>query len=160
MELDKDFREFIELLNEHKVQYLVIGGYAVNFHGYPRYTKDIDFWLWMTKPNIKKLIEAIKEFGFGELNLEIEDFMTTDNIIQLGYEPYRIDLLVDVEGIDFEECYERRIKAELDGTEVKFLSLQDLIRAKRAAGRLQDLADAEQLEKLEKKKDKNQTDNK
>ena len=160
MRIDKDFKEFIELLNEHKVQYLVIGGYAVNFHGYPRYTKDIDFWLWMTKPNIKKLIEAIKEFGFGELNLEIEDFMTTDNIIQLGYEPYRIDLLVDVEGIDFEECYERRIKAELDGTEVKFLSLQDLIRAKRAAGRLQDLADAEQLEKLEKKKDKNQTDNK
>jgi predicted nucleotidyltransferase len=154
MELDKDFREFIELLNEHKVKYLIIGGYAVNFHGYPRYTKDIDFWLWMTKPNIEKLIEAIKEFGFGGLDLEIDDFMATENIIQLGYEPYRIDLLVDVEGVDFEECYERRTEVELDGTEVKFLSLQDLITAKKKAGRLQDLADAEQLEKLEKKKKK------
>jgi hypothetical protein len=70
MELDKDFKEFIQLLNAHKVSYLVIGGYAVNFHGYPRYTKDIDFWLWMTKPNIEKLIKAIKEFGFDELNTE------------------------------------------------------------------------------------------
>lgn len=152
MELDKDFREFIELLNEHKVKYLIIGGYAVNFHGYPRYTKDIDFWLWMNEPNIKKLIKAIEEFGFGGLNLEAKDFMVPENIIQLGYEPYRIDLLVEVEGIDFEECYERRTEAELDGIEVKFLSLMDLITVKKAAGRLQDLADAEQLEKLAKKK--------
>jgi len=154
MELDKDFKEFIELLNEHEVKYLVIGGYAVNFHGYPRYTKDIDLWLWMTKSNIKKLIKAIEEFGFGSLNLEIEDFMTPENIVQLGYEPYRIDLLVEVEGVDFEKCFERRKEAELDGVEVKFLSLQDLITAKKKAGRLQDLADAEQLSKLEKKKKK------
>ncbi len=154
MELDKDFREFIELLNEHEVKYLIIGGYAVNFHGYPRYTKDIDFWLWMTKSNIKKLIKAIKDFGFGSLKLEIEDFMTSENIVQLGYEPYRIDLLVDVEGVDFEKCFERRTEAELDGVDVKFLSLQDLITAKKKAGRLQDLADAEQLEKIEKKKNK------
>lgn len=152
MELDKDFKEFIELLNEHKVKYLIIGGYAVNFHGYPRYTKDIDFWLWMTEPNIKKLIQALKEFGFGSLNIAVEDFMTPENVVQLGYEPYRIDLLVDVEGVDFEECFERRTEAVLDGTEVKFLSLQDLITVKKKAGRLQDLADAEQLEKLEKKK--------
>lgn len=106
----------------------------------------------MTKPNIKKLIKAIKEFGFGGLNLEVADFMSPENIIQLGYEPYRIDLLVDVEGVDFEACYKRRTVAQLDGTEVQFLSLQDLITAKKKAGRLQDLADAEQLEKLEKKK--------
>lgn len=154
MELDKDFKEFIELLNEHKVKYLVIGGYAVNFHGYPRYTKDIDFWVWMKKSNIRKLIKAIKEFGFESLNLETADFMTPENIIQLGYEPYRIDLLVDVEGVEFKECYGRRFEADLDGTKVKFLSLQDLILAKQKAGRLQDLADAEQLEKLEKKKQK------
>ena len=154
MELDKDFKEFIELLNEHKVKYLIIGGYAVNFHGYPRYTKDIDLWLWMSEPNIEKLIKAIKDFGFGSQNLEIEDFMTPENVIQLGYEPYRIDLLMDVDGVSFEDCYERRTEAELDGTEVKFLSLQDLIIAKKKAGRLQDLADAEQLEKLEKKKRK------
>jgi len=154
MELDKDFKEFIELLNEHKVDYLVIGGYAVNYHGYPRYTKDIDFWLWMTESNIEKLIRAIKDFGFGALSLEIEDFMTPENIIQLGYEPYRIDLLVDVEGVEFRDCYERRTEGDLDGTTVKFLSLQDLIIAKKKAGRLQDLADAEQLQKLKDKIDK------
>ncbi len=154
MELDKDFKEFIELLNEHNVKYLVIGGYAVNFHGYPRYTKDIDFWLWMTESNIKKLIKAITKFGFGGLSLEIEDFMTPENIIQLGYEPYRIDLLVDVEGGDFENCFKRRTEAKLDGTNVKFLSLKDLISVKKKTGRLQDLADAEQLEKLEKKQKK------
>ena len=88
------------------------------------------------------------------MNLEIEDFMTPENIIQLGYEPYRIDLLVDVEGVDFEKCFKRRKEAELDGTRVKFLSLKDLITVKKKAGRLQDLADAEQLEKLEKRKKK------
>jgi len=148
MELDKDFKEFIQLLNEHEVSYLVIGGYAVNYHGYPRYTKDIDFWLWMTEPNIEKLIKAIKAFGFGGLNLQVEDFMTPENIVQLGYEPYRIDLLIDVDGVDFEKCYKRRTEGELDGTSVKFLSLQDLITAKKKAGRLQDLADAEQLQKI------------
>ncbi len=154
MELQRDFKEFIELLNEHKVKYLVIGGYAVNYHGYPRYTKDIDLWLWLDKPNIRKLIEAIKAFGFGGLNLEIEDFMTPENIIQLGYEPYRIDLLVDVDGVDFEECYERRTTTEIDGTEVEFLSINDLISAKKKSGRLQDLADAEQLERLAEKRKK------
>ncbi len=152
MELDKDFKEFIELLNEHKVKYLIIGGYAVNFHGYPRYTKDIDFWIWMTKENIQSLIQVIKQFGFGSLDLQIEDFMNPENIIQLGYEPYRIDLLVDVEGVDFKECFVKRTEAKLDGIDVKFLSLHDLITAKKEAGRLQDLADAEQLEKLNKRK--------
>ncbi len=152
MEIDKDFREFIELLNAHEVKYLVIGGYAVNFHGYPRYTKDIDFWLWMTSANIEKLLQAVNEFGFGGLNLQIEDFMTPENIVQLGYEPYRIDLLVDVDGVDFEECFERKIKGEFDGIKVNFLSLRDLITAKKKSGRLQDLADAEQLEKMKKKK--------
>ncbi len=151
MDLDKDFKEFIELLNEHEVKYLVIGGYAVNFHGYPRYTKDIDFWLWMTEDNIQNLMQALRKFGFGSLDLEIEDFMAPENIIQLGYEPYRIDLLVDVAGVDFEECYERRIESALDGINVKFLSLEDLVASKKTAGRLQDLADAEQLEKLKKR---------
>ena len=128
----------------------------MNFHGYPRYTRDIDFWLWMTRQNIEKLIEALKQFGFGDLDLRIEDFLTPENIVQLGYEPYRIDLLVDVEGVDFEECFERRIEAELDRINVNFLSLQDLIKAKKMTGRLQDLADAEQLERIEKEKEKNQ----
>ena len=156
MDLDPNFKEFIELLNENEVKYLVIGGYAVNFHGYPRYTKDIDFWLWMTEENIANLLAAIDAFGFGSLGLKEDDFMWPENIIQLGYEPYRIDLLVDVEGVDFETCYERRSESELAGMPVKFLSLQDLITAKKSAGRLQDLADAEQLEKLKVRKEKRQ----
>jgi predicted nucleotidyltransferase len=152
MELDKDFKEFIELLNAHDVQYLVIGEYAVNFHGYPRYTKNIDFWLWMTDENIEKLLQVIKSFGFGSLGLDKNDFSDADNIIQLGYEPYRIDLLMDVNGVDFQECYNRRIDGEIETVKVKFLSIDDLIVAKKNAGKLQDLADAEQLEKLRNKK--------
>lgn len=105
----------------------------------------------MTEPNIKNLIQAIRDFGFGSLELDIQDFMSPDNIIQLGYEPYRIDILVDVTGVDFEECYSRKIVAELDGVSTHFLSINDLIEAKKRAGRLQDLADAEQLEKLKNK---------
>lgn len=155
MELDKDFKEFINLLNEHKVKYLVVGGYAVNFHGYPRYTRDIDFWLWLTDTNLKNLLSALDDFGFGGLNLKIEELKNPENIIQLGYEPYRIDLLMDVDGVDFDNCYERKIEAELDSLKINFLSLQDLITAKKALGRLQDLADAEQLQKIKDKKDSN-----
>lgn len=153
--LNKDFKEFIELLNEHKVQYLVVGGYAVNLHGYPRYTKDIDFWIWLKPENIQKLIQAIKGFGFGSLDLGESDFSSTDNIIQLGYEPYRIDLLVDMEGVQFEPCFERRSVVELDNVQVSFIGLEDLIKAKTTVGRLQDLADAEQLAKIKNKKNEN-----
>lgn len=154
MEIDQDFREFIELLNAHKVKYLVVGGYAVNYHGYPRYTKDIDLWIWLTKENINKLLAAINEFGFSSLGLNADDFNSPDNIVQLGYEPYRIDLLVDVDGVDFETCYERRSDVEADGTPIHYLGLSDLIDAKKASGRLQDLADAEQLEKIKRKNKK------
>ncbi len=151
MVLNKDFREFVELLNKHKVKYLVIGGYAVNFFGYPRYTKDIDFWIWLAKENIQKLLQAIKDFGFGSLDLSIKDFSNPENIIQLGYEPYRIDLLVDVTGLNFENCFERKVEIKLDKTKINFLNLDDLIVAKKNTGRLQDLADAEQLAKIKKK---------
>ncbi len=154
MEINKDFKEFLELLNEHKVSYLVIGGYAVNFHGYPRYTKDIDLWIWMTQENLKNLIKAIDRFGMGSLSLAPGDFQSPETIVQLGYEPYRIDLLMDVDGLNFEDCYIRKIEADLEGVKVNFLNVNDLIIAKETAGRLQDLADAEQLKKLENKKKK------
>jgi predicted nucleotidyltransferase len=152
MELNRNFKEFIELLNEHKVKYLVIGGYAVNFHGYPRYTRDIDFWIWMEKENIENLLQVIDDFGFESIDLKIENFFTQDNIIQLGFEPNRIDLLVSVDGVDFQECYHRKIAIELDNVLVNFLSIEDLITSKKTVARLQDLADAEQLEKMVKLK--------
>ena len=152
MELIKDFKEFIELLNENEVKYLVIGGYAVNFHGYPRYTRDIDFWVWMNEENVDKLLYVLREFGFGSLGLDVDDFMSPENIIQLGFEPNRIDLLVDANGAEFESCFGRKTEKEVDGVTVKFLSIEDLIVVKKEAGRLKDLADAEELENILKKK--------
>lgn len=152
MVLNKDFREFIELLNAHEVSYLVIGGYAVNAHGYPRYTKDIDFWIWLTEDNIEKLLKVIRDFGFGSLGLQKSDFTDPDTIVQLGYEPYRIDLLMDVSGADFETCFRDKSVVTLENTPINFLGLDHLIEIKHKAGRLQDLADAENLDKIRKKR--------
>ena len=102
----------------------------------------------MTDDNIVRLLKVIDNFGMGMLGLTHEAFTDPDSIIQLGYEPHRINLLMDISGVDFEECYERRKSAEIDEVEVHFLSINDLVIAKKKAGRLQDLADAEQLEKL------------
>jgi predicted nucleotidyltransferase len=152
MVINKDFKKFIELLNENGVKYLVIGGYAVNFHGYPRYTKDIDFWVWLNEANVKNLLRALDAFGFGSLGLSAEDFMNPTNVVQLGQAPYRIDILSEVEGATFEECFERKRQIEIADTFINFMGIEDLIKAKVGAGRPQDLADAAQLSKL---KDKN-----
>jgi predicted nucleotidyltransferase len=148
MVLDRNFREFIALLNAHKVKFLVIGGYAVNFHGYPRYTKDMDFWVWLHPDNIQNLMAALRDFGFGSIGLTEADFMQPKNVIQLGYEPLRMEL----ENCDFDECYQRKTQITIEETKVDFLNIDDLISVKKQAGRLQDLADADNLEKLKTKK--------
>jgi hypothetical protein len=152
MELSNDFKEFIELLNVNKVKYLVVGGYAVGFHGHPRYTKDIDLWVLMKPDNALNIIKSVKEFGFESLGLEEEDFLNSDNIIQLGFPPNRIDLLTEIAGVEFESCYSNKLTIEFEGVTIPFISLNDLIKNKQTSGRLQDLADAEKLEKLKKKK--------
>jgi len=144
--MNKDFKEFIQSLNENDVKYLVVGGYAVALYGYPRYTKDLDIWIWMNRKNIEKLLNAIKVFGFEELNLQIDDFMDTDSVIQLGYPPNRIDLMCDLIGVDFNECYEKKEQVIIDGINVNFIDLNNLKKNKRALGRHQDLADLENLE--------------
>ncbi len=143
--LDQDFREFIQLLNDNKVRYLVVGGYAVAIHGHPRYTKDIDVWLWLDPQNAEKVIEAIRQFGFGSLDLQAEDFLVVDQIIQLGYPPNRIDLLTSLPGVDFEDCYLDRFITEIDGVNVSFINLENLKTNKQASGRAQDLADLDNL---------------
>ncbi|HLF64594.1 MAG TPA: nucleotidyltransferase [Saprospiraceae bacterium] len=151
MELTRDYKEFIELLKRHEVNYLIVGGYAVNLYGYPRYTDDLDIWIWVDSSNIRKLLVALKEFGFNSLNLSEEDFNSPENVLQLGYAPNRIDLLVEIEGLKFEACFDRRTIVELDQIQIDFIGLDDLIEAKKNTGRLQDLADADQLEKLKRK---------
>jgi len=144
--LSKDFKEFIELLNENEVRYLVVGGYAVAFHGYPRYTKNLDVWIEMSPKNANKIVSALKKFGFGSLDLKTDDFLESDQVIQLGYPPNRIDILTALKGIQFEACYQARVEVEIQGLTVAFVDLESLKKNKKATGRPQDLADAENLE--------------
>lgn len=134
------------MLNENDVQYLVIGGYAVAYHGHPRYTKDIDIWIWINPENARKVVKTLTDFGFSSLGLKEDDFLETETIIQLGQAPNRIDLIMGVPGVDFEECYAKRVETEIDGTKLLFIDLENLKKAKRASGRKQDLADVENLE--------------
>jgi predicted nucleotidyltransferase len=144
--LNQDFKEFIESLNANAVRYLVIGGYAVAFHGYPRYTKDIDIWIEMSPANAANMMQALEQFGFGSLGLQAPDFLAPDQIIQLGYPPNRIDIITTPPGVEFEHCYNTRVEVDIDSVVVKFINLENLKRSKRASGRLQDLADIENLQ--------------
>lgn len=145
MVLSKDFREFIELLNLNQVKYLIVGGYALAFHGHPRYTKDMDIWILIHPENARKILATLREFGFSQLELNEEDFLTPNTIIQLGYPPNRIDILTQATGVNFSECYSKKISLEIDGLLVNFIDIENLRKNKQATGRLQDLADLEQL---------------
>lgn len=144
--LNQDFKEFVVSLNDNQVRYLVIGGYAVSLHGYPRYTKDIDIWIEMSPENAKRMVKALEQFGFGSLDLQADDFQAPDQIIQLGYPPNRIDLITTPPGVEFEPCYVSRVEVEIDDVKVNFIDLEHLKQNKRASGRLQDLADLENLQ--------------
>lgn len=146
MVINQDFKEFIRLLNQNSVKYLVVGGYAVAFHGHPRYTKDLDLWIWINEANAVNLIQSLNEFGFQSLDLKPEDFLKPGYIIQLGYPPNRIDLITQVQGVDFDTCYQSRVEADIDGIVMSFIDLENLKKNKRAVGRYQDLADIENLE--------------
>jgi predicted nucleotidyltransferase len=143
--LNPDFKEFIQSLNDNDVRYLVVGGYAVALHGYPRYTKDIDIWIEPDPENANRMVRAIIQFGFESLGLEMDDFFAEDVIIQLGYPPNRIDLMTSLSGVNFKSCYEERISVEIDGVMVNFIDLANLRKNKSATARAQDLADLEYL---------------
>ena len=151
MVLNADFREFIKSLNENEVKYLVVGGYAVAHYGYPRYTKDLDFWVWAEKGNSERIIQSIKDFGFESLQLVPQDFLNPDNIIQLGYPPNRIDLITYLSGVDFNSCFDKRQMVNIDGLNVNFISIEDLLENKKKTGRHQDLADIEKLKRKQKR---------
>ena len=144
--LNNDFKEFIELLNKNNVKYLIVGGYALALHGHPRYTKDIDIWILVDRENAERTISSLKEFGFESLGLSAEDFMEPGYVIQLGQPPSRIDILTSVTALEFDECYASRIKIEIDQLPVNLIDIENFKKNKRATGRLQDLADLENLE--------------
>lgn len=146
MVLNQDFREFIKLLNFHNVQYLIVGGYAVAFHGYPRYTKDLDIWISTYPDNAGNMISVLKDFGFSTLKITKDDFTKPDRIIQLGYPPNRIDIITTAEGLEFKDCYPSRIITEIEDLRINFIDLANLKINKKTSGRHQDLADLENLE--------------
>ncbi|MFH1295747.1 MAG: DUF6036 family nucleotidyltransferase [Bacteroidota bacterium] len=146
MVLNKDFREFIGSLNTNDVQYLIVGGYAVGLHGYPRYTKDLDVWLLSSDENADQIMKALSAFGMDGIGLKKEDFLKTDEFIQIGYPPNRIDLVLSCDGVDFTTCYQSRLVVEVDGLIINFIDLENLKKNKKATGRLQDLADLDNLE--------------
>jgi len=133
------------LLNAHHVEYLVIGGYAVNYHGYARATGDIDIWVAVHPSNAERVVAALTEFGFNVPDLSVELFLKPWQIIRLGMPPVRIEVATTISGVDFAECYSQRVEATLDGVPVKLISLKHLKLNKRASARNQDLADLERL---------------
>ncbi len=146
MKLSNDLREFVELLNTHNVDFLVVGGYAVAFHGYPRYTGDIDILVRSTLEQSQWLVNALNEFGFGSLGFTEDTFMVPNQIVQLGRPPNRIDLLTSISGVEFEEAWASRVVQDLDGVPVSFLAKELLVKNKIATGRTKDLADVEKLQ--------------
>jgi len=145
MELNQDFKEFIELLNNHNVKYMVGGGYAVGYHGHPRFTGDIDFWVAISMDNALKIVAVLNEFGFGNLSLKAEDFTENNVVVQLGYEPNRIYILTSLSGVQFDECYANSVVADFEGLKIHFIDLKDLKKNKASTGRAKDLGDIENL---------------
>ncbi len=147
MPLHKDLREFIESLNSARVEYLVVGAFAVAWHGYPRFTADIDFLLRPTLDNADAVLAALRDFGFGSLDLTREDLSKPDQVVQLGVKPNRIDLITSISGVEFEDAWVHRVSGELDGIEVNFIGREELIRNKESTGRPKDIGDADELRK-------------
>lgn len=151
MRINKDFEELLALFDVERVRALIVGGYAVAFHGRPRATKDIDVWVRADAENASRVMKAITAFGFGDVGLSAADFEHPGQIIQLGYPPNRIDLITGVEALDFDEAYARRVEASFGSAAVAYLSRDDLIRSKEAVGRAVDRDDARFLRRVAKK---------
>lgn len=142
-----DFKEFVQLLIKNQVEYLVVGGYAVSIHGYPRYTGDLDIWINPTVKNSVKVLDCLTEFGFSSLELNENDFIKEYGIIQLGYPPVRIDIMNTLDGVTFDECFQNKSIIDIEGLPVNFISLNDLINNKKATARPRDIDDIENLTK-------------
>lgn len=143
--LTKDFKEFLQCLNAHEVDYLVIGGHAVAFHGYPRATADLDVWVAVDETNASRLVAALRAFGFDLPELTPSLFLEPGRVIRMGIPPNRIEIQTGIDGVQFRDCQPRGVAAELDGIRLRFISLEDLKANKKASGRNKDLADLDEL---------------
>ena len=145
LKLHQDFKDFLKLLNSHKVEYLLVGGYAVGYHGYPRATGDMDIWIAVHETNAAKIAAVLGEFGMPREAISKELFLEDNKIIRMGVPPIRIEVITGVSGVAFDECYSRRELINIEGILVNFISLNDLKANKQAAGRHKDLDDLEHL---------------
>ena len=143
--LHPDFKDFLRLLNSRGVEYLIVGGYAVGYHGYPRATGDIDIWIAVSESNARKVAMALRDFGMPEEKISEELFLDKDKVIRMGIPPVRIEIITGASGVNFPDCYSRREAIDIDGVPVNFISLRDLRANKRACGRHKDLEDLEHL---------------
>ena len=143
--LAPDFKEFLQLLRSARIEYLLIGGYAVGHYGFPRATGDLDIWVASHDQNAERLVEALRKFGFDVPELNKSLFQKPKHVVRLGVPPVRLEILSSIDGVDFEDCYPRRQTVEIDGVEVDVIGLADLKKNKRASGRHQDLNDLEKL---------------
>jgi len=144
--LNKDFKEFVELLNSTGVEYLIVGGYALAAHGHPRYTGDLDIWIRPSEDNVLGVLDVLERFGFGSLGLTQKDFLQPGAIVQLGYPPARIDLLTAIDGVEFDACQARKVVMNISGVDLPIIGLDEFRANKRASGRAKDLADLESLD--------------
>jgi len=144
--LDQDFNEFVRLFLDNDVRFLIVGGYAMAAHGLPRYTGDLDTWVWINEQNAERILNALVAFGFGSLDISVEDFQKPNTVLQLGFPPHRIDVLTGIDGVSFDDAWQRRVIMDVEDIQLPFISREDLIANKRAAARPQDLADVVRLE--------------
>jgi hypothetical protein len=147
---EKDFEELLRLFNKHRVRYCIVGAFAVAFHALPRYTKDLDLLVEPSANNGASIISALNEFGFGSLKLAPEDSAEPRRIIQLGYEPVRIDIATSISGVKFERVWKNRKTGKLGDARAHYIGIEELIRNKKASGRKQDLSDIEILKSARK----------
>ena len=139
-----DFKAFLKLLKKHEVEYLLVGGYAVVYYGYPRATNDIDFWIATNSTNASKMVKVLHEFGFDK-GVDEALFLETHKMTRLGHPPIRIEILTQIDGVNFSDCYHRRLFTTIDGIEINIIGLEDLKKNKKASGRYKDLSDLENL---------------
>jgi predicted nucleotidyltransferase len=145
IEFPQDFVEFLKLLNAHHVEYLLVGGFAVAIHGYPRATADMDVWVARNQANAERIVLCLREFGFDTPNVTPELFEDPDRIVRMGEAPLRIEILMEIDGVSFDDCYSRADEQMVDGSPVSVISLNDLKVNKRASGRPKDRDDLENL---------------
>ncbi|MBD3170733.1 MAG: hypothetical protein GF307_14745 [candidate division Zixibacteria bacterium] len=145
LELHPDFKDFLELLNSNHVEYLVVGGYAVGYHGYPRTTGDLDVWIGVSEENAEKIAKTLVEFGMPAYEISAELFMEKDRIMTMGMPPVQIEIVTGIPGVDFDECYARKVVGKFGELVMNFIGLNDLKAYKKAIGKEKDVEDLENL---------------